>query len=179
MQHAFLEGLVGLESPITLAHYQSVLRRFALFMPAWEDEIATILPPHLRGWFQPRRRAHLLAQDLNVLGCSGMPDASWPVPRYRSRDEALGAIYVMEGSTLGGAVITRRLQADLALTPVGGAAYFHGHGPNAGAMWKAFKALLDDELSSTIDRAAAVEGATRTFECLIALFSTPLPADAS
>lgn len=171
-RHAVLEGLVRLESPVSRDHYVEVLRRFSAFMGPWEDAVGALLPPHLEGWFQSRRRAHLLAMDLLALGCATSPRPPWPVPSYRSPDEVLGGLYVLEGSTLGGAVIVRRLTRDLALTPQAGAAYFNAHGPQAGVMWNAFRRLLDDDRVGW-DHAHVIRGAQRTFDVLIDLFSAP------
>ncbi len=83
-----------------------------------------------------RRRADLLAADLRLLG--GIPAASAVVWTSRpTTADVLGWLYVAEGSTLGGAVIARHLQAIPAVrdrplrsfTP-----YTEGPGP----MWRAY-----------------------------------------
>jgi heme oxygenase (biliverdin-IX-beta and delta-forming) len=71
----------------------------------------------------------------------------------------------MEGSALGGQVITRSL-ADAGLRPDRGAAYFHGWGPATGAMWKEVRTLLDQQLADPDTLAQACDGACATFDAL-------------
>jgi light-regulated signal transduction histidine kinase (bacteriophytochrome) len=49
----------------------------------------------------------------------------------------LGALYVLEGQTLGGAVLARRA-AGLGLTRQAGASFLDAYGPERGAMWRGF-----------------------------------------
>jgi heme oxygenase len=54
-----------------------------------------------------RRRAHLLLADLEELGIA--PPALIEPPQIADQSAALGAIYVLEGSRLGGAMLKRSL----------------------------------------------------------------------
>ena len=60
-----------------------------------------------------RSRAHLLRNDLIALGLSASQIASLPrstsMPPIHNLESALGCLYVLEGSTLGGQVIGREL----------------------------------------------------------------------
>jgi heme oxygenase len=90
-------------------------------------------------------------------------------------------LYVIEGATLGGRIITRQLQTQLGLKPESGGAFFDGYGAQTGPYWKAFCTMLtnnadqDDGHSDNHcgDRSAnesrqgtIVAGANRTFEAL-------------
>ena len=66
-----------------------------------------------RPFLNPRRRLHLLEADLAVLGSSARAvDAlqACPVPLLHDAAEALGSLYVIEGSTLGGRIIQRNVE---------------------------------------------------------------------
>lgn len=115
-----------------------------------------------------REKAHSLTVDLRALGqdnpaalprCAALPDVSTPA-------RALGAMYVLEGSTLGGQMITRHFQARWGLAPETGGAFFSSYGAEVGLRWREFRAALEAGLQSDHDQAQAAEAAAETFECL-------------
>ena len=115
-----------------------------------------------------RQRAHLILDDLQVPAsalaiCPAMPPlASWP--------QVLGAMYVLEGSTLGGQVIARALaKAGIPLRR-----YFMGYGEQTGARWKAFCHLLAGAATAE-NQASIVQAASLTFQHLSAWLNQPPP----
>jgi heme oxygenase len=70
-------------------------------------------------------RAERLAADVARLGGhpSELPCTS-SLPDVRSTGAAIGVLYVIEGSSLGGAVLGRRASAELGLGPETGAGFF-------------------------------------------------------
>ena len=83
--------------------------------------------------------------------------------RPHSEAEFMGALYVVEGSTLGGVQIARALAPLVARKGGGGRSFFLGYGDRHGAMWRAFLERLQDCAGSEEKEAAIVLGATRTF----------------
>jgi heme oxygenase len=79
-------------------------------------------------------------------------------------EAALGSLYVMEGSTLGGQVISRILDRSPDL--IGRVRYFDPYGPRTGAMWRAFRAGLRGRVAAGADRRSIVAAAVQTFELL-------------
>ena len=77
-------------------------------------------------------------------------------------------MYVMEGSTLGGQVITRQL----AQAGIAGRSYFTGYAEQTGPMWKRFCQLLTEEATDT-NQAEIVESASLTFQKLHAWINQP------
>ena len=75
----------------------------------------------------------------------------------------MGALYVVEGSTLGGIQLARALKAVVAADSGEGRSFFLGYGDRHGAMWRSFLKRLEDCASSEADDDAVIEGATRTF----------------
>ena len=138
--HHFLAKLYGFVVP-----FEEQLRQHAAYFgPEWELE--------------RRARAHLLRQDLPQ--ADQLPLAT-NLPPLQTRAQLLGALYVLEGSTLGGQVIARQL----AKAGIPARAYFSGHAEQTGSLWKSFTALLTEaatpELADDI-----VASATLTFQRL-------------
>lgn len=110
-------------------------------------------------WELPRRyRAPLLRQDLPA--ADALPLAA-NLPPLHTRAQLLGAMYVLEGSTLGGQVIARQL----AKNGIPTRAYFSGHAEQTGPLWKSFVGLLAQAATpATTDDIVA--SATHTFQRL-------------
>jgi heme oxygenase (biliverdin-IX-beta and delta-forming) len=114
-----------------------------------------------------RRRAHLFAADLTALGAD---PAGSPVPDLapvRGTDEALGRLYVLEGSTLGGTFIDRHLATLPALGPATIRA-FSPYGPDTRAMWHAYRRAARDRVRAGGDADRMVAAAQGTFGALAA-----------
>lgn len=103
--------------------------------------LAQVLPD-----LDQRRRLALTEQALLSLGVSGAQlDAQAPrveLPRLRDVETALGALYVLEGSTLGGRIIRRHLEALLGAQCAGALAYLMPYS-DLSEMWKRFGAAVD------------------------------------
>ncbi len=164
--HDRLEGTLGLlDEHLDLGAYTQALGRFYGFWRGWEPRVAALLDDE--AFLQPRRRLHLLAADLAVVGCSPHAVAALPrcpPPVLRDAAEAFGSVYVMEGSTLGGRIMERNVTRCLGLDQRSGCSYFAGYGAETGAMWRSFLARLDAMPAVDAPRIAA--GASATFECL-------------
>lgn len=164
--HATVEGAVPLMGEgLTVTEYVAVLRRMYGMVAAWEDLCEQRGP----GWLQPmmrqRQRRTLLEEDLRVLG-SELPAGGVPrLPELRSDAEFVGAMYVMEGSRLGGLMIAKHVEAVLRLDAGRGDAYFRGGGERTGAMWREVLDVLrtrvsDEETNSVL---LAAQGMFRSF----------------
>ncbi len=116
--------------------------------------------------FEERRKIPLLDRDLAALGAGPalprLPAAPLPLVGA-SFPYLLGYLYVLEGSTLGGQILSRLLAQHLGLTPACGAAYFTAYGAQAGARWKACQELLTRAAADPGSEDALVEGARDAF----------------
>lgn len=146
------------------ARYLRVLQVFAAFLPAWESAVAAALPARWGEWLRARSRQRFLRQDLEVLGVAEAPAPVF-APSLPGAAAAWGSLYVMEGSALGGQVITRHL-AEAGLHPHSGGAFFHGWGEATGAMWREFRGLLDQQVAEPAAIAQACDAARLTFDLL-------------
>jgi len=85
------------------------------------------------------------------------------LPRLDSLESGLGALYVMEGSTLGGQIVLKTLERLLSISPNSGGRYFASYGSEVGAMWRDYLAVLEEISLSTRATDQIVAGAIETF----------------
>ena len=89
-----------------------------------------------------RQKAHLIPIDLTALGWtkSQINSIAWckNLPEVHDPANALGTLYVLEGSTLGGQVICREAQKRLDLSAQHGCSFFAGYGEQTRPMWQDF-----------------------------------------
>lgn len=83
--------------------YVLLLQSFYSYFGGLEKLINRHIRLHILPDYQQRRKADLVAADLSTLGAKVPLMASEDcLPKIANTAEALGALYVMEGSTLGG-----------------------------------------------------------------------------
>ena len=95
-----------------------------------------------------------LDADLAVLRAPVLPDLE--VAPLTTVEQVAGACYVLEGATLGGAVVARAL-------PDVPHRFFTSYGSRRGAMWAGFRGHLSVLDERGVDRQEAVDAARRTF----------------
>jgi heme oxygenase len=111
-----------------------------------------------------RRRAGLFAADLGALGAGPAVDVP-ELSAVTGTDEALGRLYVLEGSTLGGTFIDRHLSGLPALAGLRLRA-FSPYGRQTGAMWHAFRRATRDRVDRGGNADTIVTAAASTFRSL-------------
>ena len=176
--HAALEAALDLTAEgLDLAAYRRVLARFYGFHAALEPRLEAAAPWEDLGWaFDVRRKLPLLRRDLAALG---LDPAALPrcdaLPPLAGLQAALGCMYVIEGSTLGGQQLARHFARHLGLEATTGAAYFGSYGAEVGPRWRDFRAFLA-ERGDPADPAGPI-AAAGTFAALAAwLAADPVPA---
>lgn len=128
-----------------------------------------------------RRKLPWLEEDCAQLRIESPPIASMsgPFPATGCAGAVAGCAYVLEGATLGAALIYRHVHQRLGVTPQAGARFVHGYGEHTGARWKIFLSALDDLRFDAAEMARCIEAAIATFEAMRARFqpggSAPLP----
>lgn len=123
-----------------------------------------------------RRRTALFATDLT--GLDADPDRSTvpDLPAVAGTDDAIGRLYVLEGSTLGGTFIDRHLTGLPALAGTRVRA-FSPYGRETGAMWHAYRRAARDRVAAGGDAGRMVAAAEATFTALAGWCErTPEPA---
>ena len=162
--HEALEGSLDLlHQPPEREYFVRLLVRFHGFHRIWDSAVARQLPDTVL----PRPRLVLIEHDLRGLGLDenvirAIAPCSAAACLGDHPDTALGSAYVLEGSTLGGRVITEHL-SKAHWCPPGGLQYFNPYGDKTGSNWQA---LLRHLAVAPGDTDNIVAGALRTFEIL-------------
>ena len=168
-EHQALESTLDLLDPgLDRSRLTDVLVRMHGFWRAAEaglDDWAARSPADADAVTWPRRRrAALAAGDLGTLGAAP-GDGTPELPLLTGTDEAMGRLYVLEGSTLGGVFIDRHLAGLPALADVRLRA-FSPYGPDTGAMWHAFRGAVRARVADGGDAERIVASARTTFSAL-------------
>lgn len=168
-QHENLENTVDVMSEVfSLENYKVLLTKFYRFYAAIEPKVAENDLESAGFDFDARRKTPLLEKDLEALGILDRVKGHVPLwdglPDVSTLPKAFGSIYVMEGATLGGQVITRHLKQDFGLTPENGAAFFSSYGDKVGMMWKSFKETLDTYAENAGHESEIIGTARETFD---------------
>ena len=125
-----------------------------------------------------RRRAHLFAADLLHFGIHpGRLPRCEALPRVDSAARALGVLYVLEGSTLGGAFLLAHLGRTLGISPTAGASGLAPYGHALREMWVAYADALDGFVRAAPGSAdEVIDAARETFERMIGWLREPAAA---
>ncbi len=162
-----------MDSTITIEQYRAYLEKFYGFLKPLEDQAVRLpfwaetgLDIEIRG------KAGLLEQDLSDLGISeeqikqipqcndkDLPDISTPARLF-------GYLYVIEGSTNGGQIMTKRLSQFLPIEADRGLQYFNAYGTQTRAKWSEFVELLQQSIQTSEDEDSVLHTASDTFRLL-------------
>lgn len=156
IEHEHVESLMPLMSFSLEEHrYRVALVSLHGFIRGWEAWSELHAPKELHSMLSERQRSHFLEADLLYFGEN--PSQFHYVPADKNltgKAGFLGAMYVIEGSSLGGQYIAHHVEKVLNLTVGQGDAYFRGYGKRTGSMWHEFQQVLaavpDDETEAVI-----------------------------
>ncbi|MBB3676075.1 biliverdin-producing heme oxygenase [Modestobacter versicolor] len=181
-EHQAVEDALDLLSPdLTRARLVDVLTRMHGFWLAAEaglDAWALAEPADAEraGWPR-RRRSPLFAADLAALGAPAGATPRPELPAVPDTDAALGRLYVLEGSSLGGVFIDRHLATLPQLAAAERVTAFSPYGEQTGAMWHAFRTATRARVAGGGDAGRLVASAQQTFGALARWCGAPLPVE--
>jgi heme oxygenase len=131
----------------TIGTYRSFLMRmWGLFAPLeraldaidWRNSGIDMTKRRKVAWLESDlkqlSKGEIVLPALEMCGC---------LPRLNCVEEGLGALYVTEGSTLGGQIVMRKLQRVLSISPDAGGRFFSSYGDNTGSMWRMYLEVLE------------------------------------
>ena len=170
-EHEAVEKVLDLMGTThTACDYRQRLKQFYGFYGALEAALqARCATPQL-ALLSPRlNKTLLLRQDLLYLGVATetLPLCS-KLPPIQTQPQVLGCLYVMEGATLGGRLITQHVQATFGITTATGGSFFGGYGPDTGKMWQTMRQLLvagAPDLQSENDMVASAIATFASLRC--------------
>jgi len=158
------------DGTIDLVSYKSLLARlYGFHAPVEQALVQASNALGIDVQMDRRRRVHLLRDDLSALQMIDAQITALPciigLPPLKTRDQLMGALYVREGSTLGGRVLARQLDGLLGSGSTHGRLFLAGD-PGGPRLWQRCCALVeqvaadgqfDDMIASAIDTFAALE----------------------
>jgi len=163
-EHLALEDLIvpQIRNVQTANDYVQLLQLFYGFNKPVEEAIQKLIPSTLLLDINKRQKADLLLQDLQASATSQQPLLCTDLPAMETVEQAFGALYVMEGSTLGGKSITQLLlKTSIGLQP-DQLRFFNAYGKETGPMWLSFLSTLNT-FSSPEQQAIIIDTAKVTF----------------
>ncbi|MGE9314828.1 biliverdin-producing heme oxygenase [Niabella sp. CJ426] len=164
-----------MDGSFTLADYNKVLRVNYMVHQLLEPVIFDVLGERISQEVEltKRRKLHALEEDMEASGINLSQDRQLPVerPAFNSEAEALGALYVLEGATLGGQVIIKRLKKNdlFATLPL---AYYNVYADRTGVMWKQFL----EKINQYEDHSSALLGAQKVYKLYLEIAEAIKPA---
>jgi heme oxygenase (biliverdin-IX-beta and delta-forming) len=173
MAHRRLERKLPLMNPgLSLSHYRDILAAMWGYHAPLEAQLGAARAWDVLGLdATAHQRTHRLRDDLRALGLMDAAIDRLPrcdhLPSITPASRALGCLYVIEGSTLGGQVLLRHLTRHLAVDACRGGAFFAGHGEATAARWRQTCAgIAAFGARATASEAQAAEAAVHTFTTL-------------
>lgn len=162
------ENLAGLiiSNEISLEEYKLLLLQNYSAYAIAEPMIAKYLDTY------QVHKSPLLLQDLEQLGVNcTIPIRLREMFRIVNKAEAFGAAYVVEGSALGGLLISKQIDNCPALTGIGNHYFFNGKRENIKS-WNAFSKFLKMQEFTPLEEIQAIDKAKDTFVFFREVFRT-------
>lgn len=118
-----------------LARLHGLYSRLESALEPWSDEFVDLGLD-----YDKRKKLNLLTNDLRHFGWNSLTSFGDDFSlRIETFPQAVGCLYVLEGSTLGGQVISKHLKSKLQLNEDGtGLSFYQSYGSSTGQMWRNF-----------------------------------------
>ncbi|KFF02988.1 biliverdin-producing heme oxygenase [Flavobacterium reichenbachii] len=127
------------------------------------EEVVFPLLSNIVDDLKDRKKKHLIEEDLLFLDCNKTVSTSVFNAPEMSVPFALGILYVIEGSSLGGRFILKNVALNPKLSGNQGVSYFSGYGDRTGSYWKSFLNTLSEYEQTNNCGDAIIEGAVYAF----------------
>jgi Heme oxygenase len=114
---------------------------------------------------EERRKLHLINDDLSVLQTDLSPRL-FTLPPASSTAALLGYMYVLEGSSLGSAMIYKQVSRIINITESRGSAFFTSYGASLSSKWKSFLEMLSEHALEETNAREIIRGARVAFQAI-------------
>lgn len=149
----------------TVSDYTAILRDFYGFISPMEKHIAQHAAGHIPDMHK-RRKSGSLIEDIQFFeDFIPQKEEVCPedeLPSINTAASSIGALYVFEGSTLGGEIITALIAKKLNISTEKGFSFFRSYDGDRMRMWQLFKNAMD-EFGKKADEKEVVLSAQQTF----------------
>jgi len=172
-EHDDIEHHMDLMRPdLDLKDYARLLHKYHVFYDVFERfllERAARSAGFAAFYCRDRLKTPWLASDLDALGMDiasrdNAQLSSRLAQLFSSEQRLLGALYVIEGSMLGGAVLSKQFRRRFDLAPDTGLMFFTGYGADTREKWLALLQLLGQFDQDPAARRETVQGARSMFQ---------------
>ncbi|MGI4020651.1 MAG: biliverdin-producing heme oxygenase [Janthinobacterium lividum] len=144
--------------------YVTMLQLFYSYFGALEDYINQNINSVQLSDYPLRRKTESILQDLKTFnGTKPEKTKIADLPVITNNLQAFGALYVIEGSTLGGQIISKMIMKQLNLTDSKGLSFFSSYGDQTPAMWASFKTALNRQAQNKEEEMLLINAADDTF----------------
>ncbi|WP_316829299.1 biliverdin-producing heme oxygenase [Pedobacter aquatilis] len=177
-KHKELESLMFvneiMNNTLSIENYKKLLTVNYIIHQKLENKLANMLDTNIAEQLEMNTRFKLAALEedlaywkIDSLSLPGL-DFELFVPE-KNTAAVLGALYVLEGATLGGNVIKKHILANPNFTNHEDGLHYYGvYGEKLGAKWKTFVSVLNDSVLAA-DYQQCISSANHTFDNLIKL----------
>lgn len=148
--------------------YANLLSHFYVYFGTVEKAVEPFINNTIIPDITARRKAKLLHADIEALAQSKIEYPTAVAPQLNSIAAALGALYVMEGSVMGGPIIVNMLQK-AGINK--GLSFFSGYGSKNGTMWSQFLHRLNEQVKDETAQKEAIDAANQTFQLFAQTFT--------
>jgi len=171
-EHDDIENRMDLmRADFDLKDYGSLLRRYHAFYDAFERFLlarAALASRFAEFYCRDRLKAPWLVSDLKSLGFDTAARADAELAErlaalFPGEQRLLGALYVIEGSMLGGSVLSKQFRKRFDLAPESGLMFFTGYGADTREKWLALLRILGQFDHDPVARRETIEGARDMF----------------
>lgn len=139
-----------MEKRISLLEYKHLLQAYLPLYERLESIISRALADYLPEFdYSQRFKTAWLHQDLLVMTCelrNSVEIESYRPCEPSNASELIGLLYVLEGSTLGGQVISRLISQRFSIGAETGLRFFCGYGLQTQALWEEFISLASNRI---------------------------------
>ena len=162
--------LKSLKSPY---EYAQLLEQLYIFY----TPIETILLQKISSKLIPdiSKRIHMphILEDLKILEYKLLRNPEDPLIAVKTPSHALGILYVIEGSTMGGQIIAKMINENVYMNGLDATNYFSSYKEETHIMWNSFKQNISS-IEKNINDQEMLKGAQETFEKLSAFLEATM-----
>ena len=154
-----------MDRSFSLQEYHQLLRSNYFFLLEFEDAVFANISKETKTQLHgdERRKLPVISQDL--ANFETVENSVSKNITIKNEAEALGILYVMEGSTLGGNIIAKNLAKNPTFNEIS-FQYFGFYGEKTGSLWKNFKEVIEEK-ALTADAQDFLDGANRAYQFLL------------
>ena len=144
--------------------YLKILSLFYSYFSGLESLIDKFISKDQLNDYASRRKSQSIANDITYFeGSLPVKATDDDLPAIANHLEAFGALYVIEGSTLGGSIIARIMRKQLDTQSDDGFTFFDGYGDQTEEMWSSFKSALIKQTQTEEENQLIIKAANETF----------------